>query len=118
VRPRNGRLHLSQTKYIEKVLEKFNMVNVKPVSTILDSHFNLSVKQSPSTEAELEKMKKIPYTSTVGYLICAMVCTRRDLAQALSMVSKYMSNPGTDHWQSIKWILRYLKSTRNKGIMF
>jgi len=47
----NGRLYLSQDKYIEKVLEKFNMVNAKPVSTPLASHFNINVKQSPSTDA-------------------------------------------------------------------
>jgi len=47
-----------------------------------------------------------------------MVWTRPDLAQALSMVSKYMSNPDRDHWQAINWILRYLKGIINKGIMF
>ena len=73
------------------------MINAKPVSTPLVSHFNLSVKQSPSTEAELEEMKKITYASAVGCLMYTMVCTRPDLAQALRVVSKYMSNPGRDH---------------------
>ena len=94
------------------------MVNAKPVSTLLASHFNLSVKQSPSTEAELKKMKKISYASAVGCLMYVMVCTRSDLAQALTVVSKYMSNLGRDHWQAVKWILKFLKGTRNKGIMF
>jgi hypothetical protein len=47
-----------------------------------------------------------------------MICTRPDLAQALSIVSKYMSNPGKPHWQAVKWILRYLKGTKQLGIMF
>jgi len=67
----NERLYLSQGKYIEKVLEKFNMVNAKPVSTPLASHFNLSAKKNPTTEVELEKMKKISYASAVGCLIYA-----------------------------------------------
>src|SRR3954470_4236100 len=112
-----GRLFLSQGKYIEKVLERFNMINAKPVSTPLALHFNLSAKQSPSTEAELEAMKKVPYASVVGCLMYAMVCTRPDLAQAISVVSKYMSNPGNDHWKAVKWILRYLKGTKSTGIM-
>ena len=58
------------------------MVNAKPVSTPLASHFNLSVKQSPSTEVELKEMKKIPHASAVGCLMYAMVCTRPDLPQA------------------------------------
>ena len=114
----NWRLYRSQDKYIEKGLEKFNMVNVKPVSTPLASHFNLSAKKSPSTKAKLEEMKKIPYASAVECLIYVIVCTRPDLTQALSVVSKYMSNPDINHWQAVKWILRYLKGTRNKGIMF
>ena len=62
------------------MLEKFNMVVVKSVSTPLASHFILSAKQSLSSEAELEEMKRISYASTVGCLIYAMVCTRSDLA--------------------------------------
>ena len=41
-----------------------------------------------------------------------------DLAQVMSVVSKYMSNLNKEHWQVFKWILRYLKGTRNLGIMF
>ena len=114
---KNGRLYLSLGKYIEKVPEKFNMVNAKTLSPLLASHFNLSTKQSTSTEAELEEMKKIPYARAVGCLMYAMTCTRSDLAQALSVVSKYLSNPVRDHWQAVKWILKYLKSTRTKGIV-
>jgi len=51
---------LPRGKYIIKVFEKFNMINAKLVSTSLASHFFLSAKQSPSIEAELEEMKKIP----------------------------------------------------------
>jgi len=64
------------------------MVDVKPVSTPLASHFVLSTKQSPSSEVALEEMKKILYVSTVGCLMYVMVCTRPDLAQAMNVVSK------------------------------
>lgn len=40
-----------------------------------------------------------------------MLCTRPDLAHAISVVSRYMENPGKEHWQAVKWILRYLKVT-------
>lgn len=63
-------------------------------------------------------MKKVPYTSAVGCLMYAMICTRPDLAQAVSVVSKYMSNPGKAHWDALKWILRYLKGTKGLGILF
>ena len=38
----NGTLKLSQTKYVKKILSKFNMNEAKPVSTSLGSHFRLS----------------------------------------------------------------------------
>lgn len=37
-----GKLRLSQEKYIERVLERFNMKHAKPVSTPLAGHFKLS----------------------------------------------------------------------------
>jgi len=48
----------------------------------------------------------------------AMVCTRPDLSHAISVVNRYMHNPGKDHWEAVKRILRYVKSTVNKGLVF
>lgn len=50
-------------------------------------------------------MAEIPYTSAAGSLMYAMVCTRPDISQAVSVVSRYMHNPGT---LAVKWILRYI----------
>ena len=36
-----GRLCLSQHSYVERVLERFNMDNAKPLSTPLVNHFRL-----------------------------------------------------------------------------
>nr|CAD1837441.1 unnamed protein product [Ananas comosus var. bracteatus] len=48
----------------------------------------------------------------------AMVCTRPDISYAVSMVSRYMTNPGKAHWQAVKWILRYLRGTTNTCLEF
>ena len=42
-----GRLSLSKKGYIEKVLHKFNMQNVKPITTPLAAHFKLSSALCP-----------------------------------------------------------------------
>jgi len=47
-------------------------------------------------------MAEVPYTSVVGCLMHAMVCTRPDLAHVVSQVSKYMSKPGRQHWEVVK----------------
>ena len=38
-------------------------------------------------------MTLVPYASTIGSLMYAMVCTRPDIAHALGVVSRYMANP-------------------------
>jgi len=72
---KNKRLLLSQEKYIKKVLDKFNMKDAKPVGTPLAAHFKLSIELFPSDDKEKEEMSRIPYASTVGSLMYAMVCT-------------------------------------------
>ncbi|TXG53838.1 hypothetical protein EZV62_019094 [Acer yangbiense] len=81
-----GKIWLSQAKYIQNILERFNMNEAKLVTTPL-ADYQLSVLQCPTTEKELEEMSKMPYASVVGCLLYAMVCTRPDLAQTLSTKS-------------------------------
>ena len=97
-----GTLKLSQEKYVKKVLNRFNMDKVKPVNTPLGSHFRLCKDQSPKTDKEIEHMSKIPYASTIGSLMYTMVCTRLDIAHAVGVVSRYMSNLGKTHWKAVK----------------
>lgn len=113
-----GKLFLSQQKYIERVLDRFNMNDCNPVSTPLAAHFKLSSEFCPDTEEEMKRMSLVPYASAVGSLMYAMVCTRPDLAYAVSMVSRYMHNPGKNHWSAVKWIFRYLKGTSHLGLVF
>ena len=94
------------------------MRDVKPVSTPLTSKFKLSRQLSPKTEREREYMSRVPYSSAVGSVIYLMVCTRPDIAHAVSVVSRYLSCPGKVHWEAVKWILRYLKGTANARLEF
>jgi len=66
---------------------------------------------SPTNIEECEYMIHVPYASAFGSLIYAMVCTRPDLLEAVSMVSKYMHDSGRGHWEVVKWILWYIKDT-------
>ena len=50
---------------------------------------------------EREYMTHVPYASAVGSLMHAMVCTRPDLSQAISMVNRYMHDPGQGHWEAV-----------------
>ena len=52
-------------------------------------------------------MMKVLYASAVGSLMYAMVCTRPDIGYAVGVVSWFMSNPRKEHWNTVKWILRF-----------
>ena len=74
------------------MLERFNMAEVRPVTTPLAGHFKLFSKQYPQSSEEEEEMSRAPYVSAVGSLMYAMVCTRPNLAYTVSIVSQFMSN--------------------------
>ena len=63
-------------------------------------------------------MARVPYSSTVGSLMYTMVCTRPDLSHAVSSVSRYMANPGKEHWKAVQWILRYLRGSSEVCLHF
>lgn len=116
---RLGRLYLTQKEYLSKVLKRFGMnEKTKPVSTPLAPHFKLSASLSPKNDAEREYMTKVPYANAVGSLMYAMVCTRPDISQAVRVVSRYMHDPDKEHWQAMKWILRYILNTVDVGLVF
>ncbi|RVX02980.1 Retrovirus-related Pol polyprotein from transposon TNT 1-94 [Vitis vinifera] len=114
----NGTLKLSQSEYVKKVLSKFNMNETKPISTPLGSHFKPSKEQSPKTEEERDHMSKVPYASTIDSLMYAMVCTRPDIAHVVGVVSRFTSRLGKQHWEAVKWILRYLKGSLDTCLCF
>jgi hypothetical protein len=115
---KNGKLWLSQQKYVEKILMRFGMNNVKPVQIPLASHFKLSSGLCPSNDEEKDYMSRVPYANAVGSLMYAMVSTRPDISHAVGVVSRYMENPGKEHWEAVKWVLRYLRGTSNYSITY
>jgi hypothetical protein len=48
----------------------------------------------------------------------AMVYTRPNIAHAVGVMSRYMSNSGKHHWEVVKWILRYLKGSSDTSLCF
>nr|GEY78995.1 hypothetical protein [Tanacetum cinerariifolium] len=80
--------------------------------------FKLSKKQASKTKASRQRMAKIPYALIVGSVMYAIVCTMLDIAHAVGVVSRFMSNPGREHWEAVKWLVRYLKVTSKDTLCF
>lgn len=94
------------------------MQNSKLVSTPLVAHFILSAALSPQSKEEEQSMSRVPYSATVGSIMYAMVCTCLDISQVANVISRYMANLGMVHWQTMKWILRYLQNTTDVGLVY
>jgi Reverse transcriptase (RNA-dependent DNA polymerase) len=90
-------IELSQGTYIDKVLKRFNMYDSKKGNLSMSHSINLGKKHCPSTNAELETMKKIPYASVIESIMYAMIYTRPDVSYALSVTSRHQANPGIAH---------------------
>ncbi|KAL9267555.1 Retrovirus-related Pol polyprotein from transposon TNT 1-94-like protein [Drosera capensis] len=63
-------------------------------------------------------MERVPYSSIVDSLMYVLVCTRPNIAHAVGVVSRYTSNPGRKHWNTLKWVMRYLRGTSSLKLSF
>ncbi|XP_031264308.1 secreted RxLR effector protein 161-like [Pistacia vera] len=63
-------------------------------------------------------MENVPYYNAIGSVMYSMISTRPDLAYAISLLSRFMSNPGNEHWNALKWLIRYINGTVQIGLIF
>lgn len=107
-------LRLTQTHYIESVLDRFAMTNCNPSKTPLPSNTTLS----SGTEEEIRAASHLPYQSLIGCLQWLSNSTRPDISHAISQLSRFNSNWTNEHWLLAKHVLRYLKGSSTLGITF
>ena len=67
----------------------------------------------PKTPEERKRMNEIYYASAMGSIMYAMLCTKPDVAYALSIAIRFQANPREDHWKAVKNILKYLRRTKD-----
>lgn len=113
-----GVLTLSQGNYLMKVLDTFKLDQCNSVQTPLGVHFKLRAATEKDLKEQEEEMKSVPYASAVGSIMYAMIGTRVDLAYPVGVISRYMSKPLKEHWQAVKWVLRYIKGSTGLKLVF
>ena len=82
-------LYLSQEEYIDKVLLRFNMDKGKALSTPLLSYVKLSKLDCPQSDEQKAKMDKVPYVSTIGSLMYAMIATCFDIGFEVRLLERF-----------------------------
>ena len=103
----NRTLRLGQATYVERFLRQHGMWDTKPMSTPIETSSRLTPAE-PDYLAPADFKKQ--YQSAVGSLMYAMLGTRPDIAFAVSVVSRYSSNPTPKHYRAVKRIFRYLRT--------
>ena len=111
-------VYLSQGAYIDSILCHYNFKDLKPLSTPMDTHVQLTTKQAPSSTAEFAAMHNIPYHKVVGALNWAALATHPNIAFAVSTITHFAANPSPAHWEAIKHIFQYLAGTRNLWLTY
>ena len=95
---------LCQSHYVEKVIQRFEHLNIKEANT----HFDQSIKLGENTGRTITQLE---YASAIGSMMYAMHCTRPDISFSVGKLSKFTSNPSVNHWKAIGRVLGYLKKT-------
>nr|GEU33287.1 retrovirus-related Pol polyprotein from transposon TNT 1-94 [Tanacetum cinerariifolium] len=81
-------LKVSQSGYVQKILNNYRVANGKSVFVPLGTHFKVSLKDCPSCDWDVERISKVLYANAVGSLMYLMVFTRPDIAYVVSIVSR------------------------------
>ncbi|GAB2281827.1 hypothetical protein Dimus_039497 [Dionaea muscipula] len=102
---------LSQRKYVLDLLAETRMLDCKPSITPIEVNHKLGVYAN-QVPADKERYQRL-----VGRLIY-LSHTRPDVAYAVSVVSQFMQAPSRDHMDAVHRILRYLKGSPGKGLLF
>ena len=78
----------------------------------------LSKSMCPKTQDGRTHMSLVSYASAIGSIMYVMLCTRTNVSYALSVTSKYQSDPGEGHWVVVKNILKYLRKTKDLFLIY
>ena len=102
---------LMQRQYALDMLSRFGMTGCKPITTPLEVNGKL-------TQDGGELIDDVTmYRCMVGSLIY-MTITRPDLSYAVGLVSQFMQSPRKPHLDSVRRIMRYVKSTIQYGLFY
>nr|GEZ42665.1 zinc finger, CCHC-type [Tanacetum cinerariifolium] len=107
----------------EFLSSSFSMKDMWEVDVILGIRIKYKVSTHMDTSEKLmpnngQAVSQLEYYRVIGCLMYVMTCTRPDIVFVVGKLSRYTSNPGTQHWQAIQRVLKYLKKTMNYRLTY
>jgi len=107
-----GTLKLSQAEYIDSILQRFEMSDCNTVVTPTDKGSHLHEGKNGTYDDEKQ------YQALMGSLTYAAMSTRPDIGYITQYLSQSNKAPSLQDWNAAKRVLRYLKGTRDLGIVY
>ncbi|GJR77126.1 putative ribonuclease H-like domain-containing protein [Tanacetum coccineum] len=111
VQQKEDGIFISQDKYVDEILKKFNYTNVKSASTPVDLKKPL-VKDGDANYVDVHL-----YRSMIGSLMY-LTTSRPDIMFAVCACARFQVTPKTSHLLAVKRIFRYLKGKPTLGLWY
>jgi hypothetical protein len=102
---------ISQTKYIQDILNKFGMKDAKPIKTPMGTNGHLDLDTGGKS------IDQKVYRSMIGSLLY-LCASRPDVMLSVCMCARFQSNPKEVHLRAVKRIMRYLVHTPKFGLWY
>lgn len=109
-RDNDGSLTLDQSAYVERLLKKHKLVSANSRATPMDEGLD------PAKPDRCEN--GLDFQEIIGGLMYLAVCTRPDIAFAVTKLSQYNSAHNDEIYKYAKAVLRYVKGTQEFGLKF
>ena len=114
----NGSILIHQEAYVKKLLRSFNMHEAHPLAAPMIGKSKTRDDSYRPCEEEEEEVDKAKYLIAVGALLYLATHTRPDISFATSVLARHSQKPTAQHWNGVKHLLQYLKSTEDLGLHF
>ena len=110
----DGRIELSQPHLIDQILSDMKMTN--------DA---LKVKETPSMTSTIVQRdpngepfdRSFHYRSVIGKLNYLEKGTRSNISYITHQCARFSESPKNSHAKALRWLARYLKGTKEKGLI-
>ncbi|KAK9049378.1 hypothetical protein SSX86_031653 [Deinandra increscens subsp. villosa] len=104
-------IFLSQSKYIQDILKRFDMLSTSSAKTPISTSHKLN------SESESEPVDQHTYRAMIGSLMY-LTASRPDIMFSVCLCSRYQSDPKESHMKAVKRILKYLKGQPKLGLWY
>ena len=108
-----GCIKIDQVDYLHKVLQWFNLLNVKAPPTPLPEGYQPHLSMSPA-ESELHSK----FQQVIGSLLYIMIGMRPDIAYTVTKMLQFAAHPNKEHLDRALYICRYLLGTSKYSLVY